>query len=41
MADFIVVLREGRVIEQGTHDKLVQDGGQYARLFQLQAMGYR
>jgi len=41
MADYIVVLHEGRIIEQGTHDELVQDGGQYARLFQLQAKGYR
>ncbi len=41
MADYIVVLHEGRIIEQGTHDELVQDDGQYARLFNLQAKGYR
>jgi len=41
MADYIIVLHEGRIIEQGIHDELVQEGGQYARLFHLQASGYR
>ncbi|WP_431912313.1 ATP-binding cassette domain-containing protein [Micromonospora carbonacea] len=36
-ADHIVVLAEGRVAEQGSHDELLRHGGRYARLFELQA----
>ena len=35
-ADLILVLREGDVVEQGTHAQLLQKGGQYARLYQSQ-----
>ncbi len=40
MADTIVVLTAGELIEQGTHEELLQAGGRYARLFSLQAAGY-
>src|SRR5689334_4268272 len=41
MADRILVLKDGELIEQGTHEALVEQGGLYAELFQLQAAGYR
>jgi ATP-binding cassette subfamily B protein len=41
MADRVIVLELGRVVEQGTHDELVAAHGRYARLFELQARGYR
>lgn len=41
MADRILVLEGGQIAEQGTHDELVQLGGRYAELFELQAAGYR
>jgi ATP-binding cassette, subfamily B, bacterial len=41
MADRIVVLGEGRVLEEGTHDALLAHGGLYAELFEMQAAGYR
>jgi ATP-binding cassette subfamily B protein len=41
MADHIVVLEQGMVREEGTHDVLLARHGIYAELFQLQAEGYR
>ncbi|MFI7638335.1 ABC transporter ATP-binding protein [Nonomuraea sp. NPDC049400] len=40
-ADHIVVLADGRVAEEGTHDQLMASGGVYERLFSLQAEGYQ
>jgi ATP-binding cassette subfamily B protein len=41
MADQIVVLQAGRIVERGSHDDLVGRNGHYARLFELQARGYQ
>ena len=41
MADRILVLDQGRIVEQGSHDELVALGERYAELFELQAAGYR
>lgn len=41
MADRILVLDSGRVVEEGPHEDLVSRGGLYADLFALQAEGYR
>ena len=41
MASRIVVLEKGRIVEEGTHDALVGRGGKNARMFALQAEGYR
>lgn len=41
MADEIVVIQGGRVLERGSHDDLMALDGHYAHLFTLQARGYR
>ncbi|MGG6461562.1 ABC transporter ATP-binding protein [Solilutibacter silvestris] len=41
MADRILVLADGKVEAQGSHDELMAQGGRYAELFELQAAGYR
>lgn len=41
IADRILVLQGGTVVEGGSHDQLVARGGLYAELFRLQAVGYR
>ena len=41
MADHIVVLERGRVVEQGSHEQLMAIQGRYERLFSLQAAGYQ
>jgi ATP-binding cassette subfamily B protein len=41
MADRIYVLEEGRIVESGTHDELVDRGATYAHLFESQARHYK
>jgi ATP-binding cassette, subfamily B, bacterial len=41
MADLIIVLADGRIVESGSHDALMRRGGLYAELFELQARAYR
>jgi ATP-binding cassette subfamily B protein len=41
MCNRIVVLEGGVIREQGTHQQLIERGGRYARLFELQAANYR
>jgi len=41
MADHIVVLEQGHIIERGNHESLMQQDGIYSKLFTLQARGYR
>jgi ATP-binding cassette subfamily B protein len=41
MADRIVVLENGRIAEDGDHEKLTRLGGRYAEMFEMQAASYR
>ncbi len=41
LADRILVIERGRIIERGNHEELMSLGGHYATLFDLQAAGYR
>ncbi len=41
MADKILVIEAGEVVEQGTHNELLKVDGRYAKLFSLQAAGYK
>lgn len=41
MADRILVLDKGEIIELGSHEELLAEGGRYAELFLLQAQGYK
>lgn len=40
MADKIVVIDKGKLVEQGSHRDLLRKGGKYAKLFKMQAEGY-
>lgn len=40
MADEILVISEGKLIERGTHSSLVTAGGVYAKMYAIQAKGY-
>jgi ATP-binding cassette subfamily B protein len=41
MADRILVLDNGAILEAGTHEELLERAGRYAELFEMQAAGYR
>jgi ATP-binding cassette, subfamily B, bacterial len=41
MADKILVMANGEIIEQGSHEQLIAADGRYAHLFSLQAAGYK
>jgi ATP-binding cassette, subfamily B, bacterial len=41
MADRIIVLEDGVIREEGTHEDLIARRGRYAHLFELQASSYR
>jgi ATP-binding cassette subfamily B protein len=41
MADRIVVLENGNIAEEGSHDQLARIGGRYAEMFEMQAASYR
>lgn len=41
IADHIIVMENGRLVEEGSHESLMQADGMYAHLFTLQANGYR
>lgn len=38
--DMVLVMERGRVVEAGTHEELVADGGRYARLYGIQDRAY-
>ena len=39
--DRILYMKEGRIAEEGTHEQLLQLGGEYSRLYQMQSCWYR
>jgi ATP-binding cassette subfamily B protein len=41
MADRIVVIDQGKIAEEGSHDQLARLGGRYAEMFEMQAASYR
>lgn len=41
IADKIYFMEKGQIVEQGTHDELILQGGKYADMFHLQAKYYR
>jgi ABC-type multidrug transport system fused ATPase/permease subunit len=41
MADQILVLEDGQIAEKGNHHQLIERGGRYSEMFELQAANYR
>jgi ATP-binding cassette, subfamily B, bacterial len=41
MADKILVLANGTIVEEGSHTELMSQGGRYSEMFELQAANYR
>ena len=41
LADRIVVMKEGRICQSGTHEELLAAGGEYARMYKTQEQWYR
>jgi ATP-binding cassette subfamily B protein len=41
MADLIIVLDEGKVVEVGSHEELRAAGGYYSELYEIHAQSYR
>ena len=41
MADRILYLEHGRIVEQGSHEELLEKNGRYAEMFHLQAQNYQ
>jgi ATP-binding cassette, subfamily B, bacterial len=41
MADCIYFLKDGKIVEHGTHKMLMDSGGEYAQMFEIQARHYR
>ena len=41
LCDRVIVLRDGELVEQGTHDELLAVGGEYARMWAIQSQWYR
>ena len=41
LADEIIVLHKGEIVEQGTHESLIKQNGRYANLYNLQAKWYK
>ena len=41
LSDKVIYLDSGRIVEQGTHDELIRQGGEYAKMYRLQASLYQ
>jgi len=41
MADHILVMKHGQLVEQGSHEELMQLQGEYYRMFETQSVAYR